>query len=245
MSFPTFYDPDLPADAPPEYVLGGPEGRHAATVRRIRTGEMVDVVDGHGTRIRGEVTQVGRTDITIAVHTRSVEPAPVVTITLVQALGKGGRDESAIEAATEVGLDGVIAWESERSISQWRDEKQTKGLARWESIVTSAMKQSRRAHGPSVRGFARGTDLVELLPTGARILVLHEQAQTPLTGVELPTAGEIVLVVGPEGGLTDAEVAALTDLPGASAVRLGPEVVRTSTAGPAAIAVLNTRLGRW
>lgn len=245
MSFPTFYDPDLPADTQPEYVLAGGEGRHAATVRRIRIGEMVDVVDGHGTRIRGEVTHTGRSDVTIAVHARSVEPEAAVRITLVQALGKGGRDEAAIEAATEVGLDGVIAWESDRSVSQWRGEKQAKGLARWDSIVTAAMKQSRRSHKPEVRGYARGADLVELLPTGAHVLVLHEQAQTPLTAVDLPGEGEIVLVVGPEGGLTEEEVAALTGKPDSAAVLLGPEVVRTSTAGPAAIAVLNSRLGRW
>lgn len=245
MSFPTFYDPELPGDAQVEYVLDGSEGRHAATVRRIRVGEIVDVVDGHGTRIRGEVTDTGRTDVTLAVHARTVEPSPAVRITLVQALGKGGRDESAIEAATEVGLDRVIAWESERSISQWRGEKQMKGLARWDSIVTSAMKQSRRCHKPDVRGYARGADLVELLPAGAQVLVLDEQASIPLTAVELPTEGEIVLVVGPEGGLTAEEITTLTDRPGATAVRLGREIVRTSTAGPVAVAVLNTRLGRW
>lgn len=244
-TYPVFYDPDLPAHAPCGYVLAGAEGRHAATVRRIRVGEVIDLVDGQGTRIRGEVREAGRAEITIDVLERLLDPEPQVKITLVQALGKGGRDEAAIEAATELGLDAVIAWESARSVSQWRGDRQAKGLARWEAILTSAMKQSRRSRLPEMRGFARGADVVKLLPVGARVLVLHERASAPLTGVGLPERGEIVLIVGPEGGLTGEEVEALTTSPDATAVRLGQEVVRTSTAGPAAIAVLNTRLGRW
>src|SRR5690625_500723 len=145
MSYPTFHDPDLPSLTPEStYELSGSEGHHAVSVRRIRTGEVIDVVDGRGTRMRGTVQARDRTRLRMQVERVTVEPAPEVRILLVQALGKGGRDEAAIEAATELGVNGVMPWESSRSVIQWRAEKVTKALARWESILTSAMKQSRR-----------------------------------------------------------------------------------------------------
>jgi len=242
--YPTFYDPDLPP-APEGTLAALPAGEahHAAQVRRIRPGEIIEVVDGRGGRVRGPVHEVAKRAVTYRVAHRGTEPAPGRGITLVQALAKGGRDEAAIEAATEVGADGVIAWESARSVSRWPGDKERKGLARWEAILTAAMKQSRRSHLPKLHGFARGPTLADLLPP-ARVLVLHETATQALTGVDLPEGGDLAVVVGPEGGLTEDEVDLLT-CRGASAVRLGPEVLRTSTAGPAAIAVLNTRLGRW
>jgi len=246
MSFATFYDPDLGTPAPgARFSLTGAEARHAVSVRRIRVGESVEIVDGRGGRMRGQVRSADKSALEIQVeHLRREEP-PAARILLVQALAKGGRDEAAIEAATEVGVNGVIAWESARSVSQWRGEKSAKGLARWEGILTSAMKQSRRAYLPELRGFARGEQVTDLLPAGAGVLILHEAATTPLTAAELPETGTIAVVVGPEGGLTDGELEMFARIPGAQQVLLGREVVRTSTAGPAALAVLNARLGRW
>lgn len=246
MSYPTFYDPHLPSLVPGvTYELNGTEARHAAGVRRIEVGEAIDVVDGQGTRIHGIVQTVEKTSLTMRVDHVSVETAPDVPIILVQALAKGGRDEAAIEAATELGVDGVIAWESRRSVAQWRAEKVTKGLARWQKILTSAMKQSRQSHAPKLLGFARGADVIDLIPGGALVFVLHETAALPLTAVDLPEQGTIAIVVGPEGGLTTDELHLLTSRPDSHAVLLGREIVRTSTAGPAAIAVLNSRTGRW
>lgn len=246
MSFATFYDPHLGAPAPgATFSLTGAEARHAAAVRRIRVGETVEVVDGRGGRMRGQVRSAEKSSLEIEVDQVRREEPPTARILLVQALAKGGRDEAAIEAATEVGVDGVIAWESARSVSQWRGEKAAKGLTRWEGILTSAMKQSRRAFLPELLGFARGEQVTDLLPAGAHVLILHETATTPLTAVDLPESGTIAVVVGPEGGLTEAELEMLARVPGAQHVLLGREVVRTSTAGPAAIAVLNARIGRW
>lgn len=245
MSYHTFYDPNLSAAAGETITLDGAEGRHATQVRRVRIGEVIDVVDGRGIRMRAEVVEVGKGELDARVLDVMTEHGPTVSITLVQALGKGGRDEAAIEAATELGVDAVIAWESERSVSKWRGEKVDKGLQRWESIITGAMKQSRRARMPEVRGYARGTEVVELISAEATVLVLHESATEPISQVALPASGEIVIVVGPEGGLSDTEVELLTEGESRHAVLLGREVVRTSTAGPAAMAVLNTRLGRW
>ena len=246
MSFATFYDPDLGAPAlGAAFALTGAEARHAVSVRRIRVGETVEVVDGRGGRMRGQVRSAEKNSLEIQVDDLRREEPPAARILLVQALAKGGRDEAAIEAATEVGADAVIAWESARSVSQWRGEKSAKGLTRWEGILTSAMKQSRRAFLPELLGFARGEEITDLLPTGAHVLVLHETATTPLTAADLPESGVIAVVVGPEGGLSEGELEMFTRAPGAQQVLLGPEVVRTSTAGPAAIAVLNARLGRW
>lgn len=247
MSFHTFHDPHLPdLRAGSTFHLTGAEAHHAAQVRRIRPGETIDVVDGAGRRLRAIVQEVARDDIALEVLAGEVEPGPRVSITLVQALGKGGRDEAAIEAATEVGVDGVIAWEAARCVAKWRGEKERKGLQRWEAILTGAMKQSRRSHLPRLWGYARGGDLTSVLPPAAHLFILHETATQPLTEVGLPAAGDIVLVVGPEGGLTPEEVSWLGETGSRSdLVRLGPEILRTSTAGPAAIAVLNTRLRRW
>lgn len=246
MSYPTFHDPHLPSlESGATYELTGSEARHAVSVRRIRAGETINVVDGQGLRVRGTVQMADKSSLTMRVDHVSMEAAAQVPIILVQALAKGGRDEAAIEAATELGVDEVIAWESRRSVAKWRAEKMTKGLARWENILTSAMKQSRQSRAPKLLGFARGAEVTDLIPDGAHVLVLHETATLPLTAVDLPQEGTIAVVVGPEGGLTTDELHLLTSRPNSHAVLLGREVVRTSTAGPAAIAVLNSRTGRW
>ncbi|WP_235857131.1 16S rRNA (uracil(1498)-N(3))-methyltransferase [Occultella glacieicola] len=234
------------------YTLVGPEARHAATVRRLRAGEEIELVDGVGVRVRGAVAEVvGGSDAAVVLEVDTVvrEPEPAPAIVLVQALAKGSRDELAIEAGTEVGLDGVIPWQSERSVSHWRGDKATKGRARWQQIVAAAAKQSRRARVPEVAELVVGAAVVaragRAVADGGAVLVLHESATEAIADVRIGAdAPEVLLVVGPEGGLSDAEVAAL-ETAGAQPVRLGPHVLRTSTAGPVAVAVLAQRLGRW
>jgi 16S rRNA (uracil1498-N3)-methyltransferase len=230
------------------YLLGGAEGRHAGVVQRRGPGERVDVVDGTGVRLVGEVGGVTPDGVLVHVRQRVVEPAPDVTLVLVQALAKGDRDEMAIEAATEVGVDAVVPWQAERSIVVWRAERAEKGRARWLGTVRAAAKQSRRARVPAVepvldtRGLA--ARIRSVVEAGGAALVLHEDASTPIADVVLPTTGECLVVVGPEGGIGETELARLTEA-GAGAVRLGPHVLRTSTAGPVAVAILAQRLGRW
>ena len=170
-------------------------------------------------------------------------PDPSPRFVLVQALAKGDRDEQAVEAATELGVDEVVPWQSSRCIVQWRGDKDEKGRLRWEALVTAAAKQSRRSRVPVVAPLVRGAALSHRVASSALALVLHEEAVIPLAGVPLPDAGDVVLVVGPEGGLTPEELTALRDV-GAVVVRLGPEVLRSSSAGPAALAVLNAA-SRW
>ncbi|VTR76823.1 16S rRNA (uracil(1498)-N(3))-methyltransferase [Cellulomonas hominis] len=233
------------------YLLDGTEGRHAGVVQRRAPGERVDVVDCAGTRLVGEVDTVGPEGVHLRVREVVVEPAPAPRLVLVQALAKGDRDELAIEAATEVGADGILPWQAERSIVVWRGDRAAKSRARWLGTVRTAAKQARRAYVPDVALAADGGALVrrarEVVEAGGAVLVLHEEATAPLAEASLPapgTAAEVLVVVGPEGGISAREVDALVDA-GAVTVRLGPHVLRTSTAGPVALALLAERLGRW
>lgn len=236
MSNPVFLCTGLAAD---EVVLDGPEGRHAAAVRRVRAGEELDLVDGRGTRCTGTVVATTRDTVTVAVRSRVVEPAPVPRVTLVQALAKGDRGELAVELATEVGVDAVVPWRAARCVARWEGERGDKHLERWRATAREAAKQARRAWFPEVLAPAATAEVAALPGT---VLVLHEEAGTALT--EVPLVGDLVLVVGPEGGIGADELATLTGA-GGIAVRLGKTVLRTSTAGAAAIAVVSARTGRW
>lgn len=251
MSAPVFLGDEsrVQAAAPGDTVLlDGAEGRHAGVVQRRAVGERVDVVDGAGVRLVGRIASVAADGVLVEVLERIDEPAPAVPLVLVQALAKGDRDELAIEAATEVGADGVLPWQAERSIVVWRGDRAAKSRARWLGTVRTAAKQSRRARVPDVglavdsRGLA--ARIAAAVDAGGGALVLHEEASVPIAEVPLPERGELLVVVGPEGGIGDDELRRLTDA-GAKAVRLGPHVLRTSTAGPVALALLAQRAGRW
>ena len=235
-----FLHDDLSGDA---VVLSGPEGRHAATVRRVKVGEAVDLADGRGTRAHCRVTQLGHDVVHLQVLSRELEPEPSPRLVLVQAIAKGDRGELAVELATEVGIDEVIPWSAERCVVKWEGARGERALSRWRSTAREAGKQSRRARHPEVTTWLDTPALLERLAAGT-CLVLHEGADEPLATTVLPESGEVLLVVGPEGGITDRELA---DLQGAGgrAVRLGSSVVRTSTAGAVAAAVVSARTARW
>lgn len=225
-------------------VLDGPEGRHAATVRRLGPGERVDLVDGAGMLAECVVRSAGRDVLELDVVRRVVLPAPAPRLVVVQALAKGDRGELAVELMTEVGVDVVVPWAAARCVTQWRGERGAKALARWRSTAREAAKQARRARLPEVTEPASTPEVADLLRSSALGAVLHESATAPLASGPVPEAGDVVLVVGPEGGVTDEELAAFAAA-GARAYRLGPTVLRTSTAGAAALAVVASRTARW
>ncbi|WP_455132782.1 16S rRNA (uracil(1498)-N(3))-methyltransferase [Microbacterium aurum] len=237
---------DVPLDAPvgAEIVITGAEAHHAAAVRRVRVGEEVTVGDGRGLWLEAVVTDVAPKRVAAAVTARNSHPAAAPRLVLVQALAKGDRDELAIQAATELGVDEIVPWQAARSVSRWDQTKAAKGVARWQTIVREAAKQAHRAWVPVVSAPVSTAQLAAR--AASRMLVLEPTASVPLSGVTLAPddARDLVLVVGPEGGIAPEELVALTDA-GATAARLGETVLRTSTAGPAALAVLNARLGRW
>jgi 16S rRNA (uracil1498-N3)-methyltransferase len=230
------------ADLGSQVTITGDEAKHAVTVARTRVGERLSIGNGRGLVVGGAVT--GLDPLTIEVDSVRREVAPDPELWLVQALAKGDRDELAVQAATELGVSGVIPWAAERSVTRWEGAKLAKAHARWEAIVREASKQSIRAWVPEVGALISTGSITGGGSITGQVLVLDPTAERPLSSVDVADGGRIQLVVGPEGGLSPRELE-LLEQGGAVRVRLGSEILRTSTAGPAAIAVLNARLGRW
>lgn len=259
----------LPTDIEPAFaqlevgqasVWRGREAQHAAAVRRLHPGETVSISDGAGLTVTGTTIEATRDTVRMTVTRITHDARPRPTLTLVQALAKGDRDERAIESATELGVDRVIPWQASRSIAQWRGPKQAKGEAKWKNIVTAATKQSLRSWVPEVLPLATMSALRDVL-RNSLILVLDPRSDEKVTDAAVVsamqalagspeasqnsgTSADIALIVGPEGGISADELATFAEW-GARRVLLGTNVLRTSTAGPTAIAVIQTLLARW
>jgi len=242
VSAPLFLVDDLPAG--PSYTLTGPEGHHAATVQRLRAGEALILADGRGGAATAEVTAVGKGAVEVRVTAREHLPAADPRLVVAQGIAKGDRGELAVQAMTEVGVDEIVPWAASRCVTQWKPERREKSLGRWRSTAREAAKQARRAWLPQVAELATTAQVAERISAASRALILHEEASAPLSAVEPPPDGEIIMVVGPEGGISDEEIARFTEA-GARPVLLGPTVLRTSTAGVAAASVLLAATGRW
>ncbi|HEV2891975.1 MAG TPA: 16S rRNA (uracil(1498)-N(3))-methyltransferase [Frankiaceae bacterium] len=239
MTPPMFYAASVDGDA---LSLDAREGRHLATVKRARAGERVDVSNGRGDVAECVVASVDGADrVTLRVVARRSEPAPRPRLVVVQALAKGDRAEDAVEAMTEVGVDEIVPWAAARSVVRWEGERGAKAHARWAATAYEAAKQSRRAHLPLVAPLATTRDVADRLRAAALAVVLHESATAALADATVPDDGDVVVVVGPEGGIGDEELGAFAAAP----YRLGPTVLRTSTAGVAAAALLLGRTPRW
>lgn len=240
-------DPERANDAKvgSEVILDGPEGRHAVAVQRIRVGETIQLVDGRGRRIVGSVTGLTDKDAaTVTVETIDDEPEPRPRITAVQAIAKSDRGELAVQMLTEAGIDAIVPWQAEHSIARWDEHKAVKNRDKWQSTAREAAKQARRARIPRVDLFTGSAGVADLIANSSVTFVLDEQATTPLTSIDISTVHDVLLVIGPEGGLSDNEREQFADA-GADLVRLGPTVLRTSTAGVAALSVVSSRVGRW
>ena len=226
----------------------GDEGFHAATVRRIRPGEQLVLSDGNGVWAPCVVETATKRGLSARVLDRMTVPRPVPAVTVVQAIPKSERSELAIELATEAGADEFIAWQAARCVARWDDARADNGLRRWRAVARSAARQSRRAYIPAVNGpmstGALAAHTVEQVAAGAVVLVLHESGDRPLVDISVAQTDSIILVVGPEGGITDDEIAGLTAA-GAVAVRLGPTVLRTSTAAAVTLGALGVLTSRW
>ena len=237
--------------------LEGSEGRHAASVRRIGAGEWVDVVDGAGLRLTCEVAGADKSSLSLVVREVLQEERPVPEIVLVQALAKGGRDEAAVEICTEIGIDRVIPWASQRAIVQWKGPKAEKGRAKWEGVARAAAKQSRRAYVPVVEDVKDSRELASwvaaLTDEAGVAFVCHEEATDSLGAVlaqvqEASANGSlparIALIVGPEGGIGAEETVQLVDA-GARTIGLGDNVLRSSTAGAVALTLIRAAAGKY
>ncbi|MHA7305186.1 16S rRNA (uracil(1498)-N(3))-methyltransferase [Arthrobacter sp. TMN-49] len=237
------------------FSLGGAEGKHAVTVKRLTAGEPVDVCDGAGLRLVCSVTNAEQGVLTVQVAAVVAEPVHTVRLTLIQALAKGDRDELAIETATELGIDAVVPWQAERSIVRWKMDKALKGPQKWRQVVAAAAKQARRATVPQVGALVGTAGICEQIQAADLALILHEDAtdslalvvrawKTAQDSLDSGTPLDVLMIVGPEGGMSDAEVQAFLAA-GAQKALLGHHVLRSSTAGPAAVVLLSQELGRW
>lgn len=229
-------------------VVDGDEGFHAATVRRIRPGEVLVLSDGAGVVADCEVTDAGKRSLTARVLTRRAVPVPHPRVTVVQAIPKSERSELAVELATEAGADDFVAWQADRCVARWDGDRAEKGLRRWRAVARSAARQSRRPYIPTVAD-PMSTDALagyveERVAAGAAVLALHESAERPLAECLGAQPESIVLLVGPEGGISDEEIARLSRA-GAQPVRLGPTVLRTSTAAAVALGAIGVLTARW
>lgn len=226
------------------FVISGPEAKHAVSARRMTTGEAIAVSDGLGKMIRGVVSKVSKETLELIVESVEVISEPKTQIVLVQALAKGDRDELAIQACTELGVFGVVPWQAERSVSIWKDDKKQKGQARWQAIVTEAAKQSLRAFVPVVDEVLDTSSLIQQLASFNQVLVLDPESNRSITEVSLNSSTSIAVVVGPEGGMSEQELDSFYAA-GFTGVHLGKGVLRTSTAGMAAVSYLQSKLGEW
>jgi 16S rRNA (uracil1498-N3)-methyltransferase len=245
MSLPVHLVPSLDGSSVGSLVrLDGDEAHHAVAVRRMRVGEALLLTDGRGALAEGAVEATGKRTLDVRLTSYDVVAEPAPSVTVVQALAKGDRGERAVEVLTEIGAARIVPWAAARSVAVWRGDRAAKSLARWRATAREAAKQSRRAWHPEVSELASTDDVRGIVAAADLAVVLHEEASGSLASLAVPEAGNAVVVVGPEGGLTDEEVTAFVAA-GAHAVRLGTEVLRTSTAGVAATAALLSRTPRW
>ncbi len=245
MSRPVFAVPTLAGVGPGDPVeLDGAEGRHAVAVRRLRAGEELVLTDGLGIAATATIGSVGRGSLVAVVSAVTTTPVETPRVTVVQAIPKGERGELAVEMLTEVGVDVIVPWRAARSVAVWRGDRAEKALGRWRRAAREAAKQARRTRFPEVTAPATTDEVAALLAAASVRVVLHEAASGPLADVPIPGRAEIVVVVGPEGGITEEELAAFAAV-GAEPLRMGSSVLRTSTAGVAAVAALLARTPRW
>jgi 16S rRNA (uracil1498-N3)-methyltransferase len=245
MTLPQHLVPSLDGVVPgATVVVEGEEAHHAVVVRRLRVGEELQLSDGVGRVVLGRVAATTKRSFDVTVTSVEDLPEPAPRITVVQALPKGERGELAVEVLTEIGVARIVPWAASRSVAVWKGERAVKSHAKWAATAREAAKQSRRAWHPVVEPLATTGAVVTLLAEADLAVVLHEAASEPLGDLAVPEQGEIVVVVGPEGGLTDEEVALFVGAGGVS-TRLGAEVLRTSTAGLAAVSALLARTPRW
>lgn len=245
MAAPVFFvAPGTVPDAAGVIALSGDEARHAAQVARIRPGERIDLVDGDGRRCEGTVRSATRDRVEVVVDRVMEEPEAAPRVIVVQALAKGERAELAVAAMTEVGVDVIVPWSAEHCVTRWSGERAQRGVDKWRATARAAAKQARRARVPDVRPLHATRDLEDLVASAALAVCLDESASQPLATVTIPADGDIVLIVGPEGGISPGERERFAQL-GAVLGRLGPSVLRTSTAGPVAAAVVLARTARW
>jgi 16S rRNA (uracil1498-N3)-methyltransferase len=223
-----------------QVIIGDQAAHYLSRVLRVAAGQTIVLFNGDGHDYTAEVVRPGKKEISLAVISR----LPAVResglkITVVQAISRGERMDQTLQKCTELGVAAFQPLLSERVEVRPRAEKLARRLEHWQGVVVSACEQSGRAVIPAVLPPLDYGDWLDKSDAGCR-LVLVPGAETPLTGVELH--GQVQLVAGPEGGFSEIELE-MARAHGVEAVSLGPRVLRTETAAPAAVAVLQALAG--
>src|SRR5215472_16576286 len=218
-------------------VLAGPEGR-------LGVGERADLTDGAGLVAECVVTAARAGTLELSVLARRSEPRPDPALVVAQALPKGEHGPLAVDLMTEGGVDVIVPWAAQRCVTRWEGARGDRALARWRAAAAQAAKQSRRAWLPEVTGPVATAELAQRVATASMAVLLDPAGPVTLSALEFPAAGDIMLIVGPEGGVSPAEAQELAQA-GAVTARLGPTVLRTSSAGLVAAAIVASRCGRW
>lgn len=215
--------------------VAGEDGHHLARVLRLRAGEAVTVADGAGAWRPYEVADVHPSGTVALAATAEADREPVLTprLAVAFALTKGDKPELVIQKLTELGVDRIVPVVAERSISRPDPTKAPVLADRWRRIVREAARQSRRAALPAVEELAPLAKLA-----GHPGLVVAERGGGSAGVLSDPPGGEVLVVVGPEGGLAPGEADALAPW---ARVDLGPHILRAETAAIAAAAVFSAR----
>lgn len=234
-----FFVDHLSAGATQE--ISGDEAHHAVSVMRLTVGEKIKIADGSGNWVSGTITEVGKKNLKIEIADRGridfVKPELIV----VQAVTKSDRTKELLELLTVAGADQIIPWQAERCISKWQDDS----AAKWQVSIKEAAKQARRVKLPALSDAVSTNQLVKLFNTKDKAIILHESATNKISEINLSNEMErIFIVIGPEGGITDAEITQLASV-GAVTARMGDLVLRSAHAGFAALAAIQSRIGRW
>lgn len=237
-----FFLPSIPAEN--TVAVEGDEAHHAIKVMRMAVGEEVLLADGDGSWARGPIREIDKKSFTVEIHERGIEIGEKPELIVVQALTKSDRTKESIELLVEAGVDTIIPWESERSIAKWKEDMGEKYF----QTARTACKQSRRFTVPQINRAHSTSEIIQRLTSnpGTKVLIMHESATEQISSVV--TAGDsdqsaIVCIIGPEGGISDAEISQFVEA-GAHLVKLGKPVLRSAHAGMAALVAVQALIGR-
>ena len=217
------------------------DAHHAIKVLRLKLGEVIKISDGVKKWVSGSIIEISKKELTISISESGDFEEKKPELVLVQAVTKSERNKEMLELAIEAGVDRIIPWQAERSISKWQSDSAQK----WEIGIKEACKQARQVRLPKLMPMLTTAGVVQLLSKDARIIVFHESASEKFAQLQLPESlASIYLVIGPEGGISQSELS-IFENGGSKIVRLGETVLRSAHAGFAAISAVQTKLGRW
>lgn len=222
-------------------ILEKDEAHHAIKVLRLNLGEVIKISDGVKKWVSGPIIEISKKELTISVSEKGEFEEKKPELVLVQAVTKSDRNKEMLELVIESGVDRIIPWQAERSISKWQSDSAQK----WEIGIKEACKQARQIRLPKLMPMLTTAGVVQLLTKDAQAIVFHESASEKFAQMQLnQSLTSIYLIIGPEGGISPNELSVFENS-GGKVVRLGETVLRSAHAGFAAISAVQTKLGRW